>query len=80
MTNNISNIDNRMYSRHAFDALANEIANDLDYAWGWHCNIAVVAMDEGLDHKSANRAASRFMYSAFKVDTTKCKYYNSTQQ
>ena len=38
---------------------------DPDFAWGWHCNIAMASVDEGMDHDAANRAAARFMYAAF---------------
>lgn len=54
--------------------------DDIEYAWGWHCNIAVSAMDEGLDHSASNRAAARFMKNAFDIDTTKCEHFNDTQK
>lgn len=40
-----------------------------DFAWTWHCNIACVAMDEGVNASTANLLAARFMMSAFEVDT-----------
>lgn len=43
---------------------------DKDLAWGWHCNIAMAAQDNGLDRASANRAAAAFMRNAFDTDTT----------
>lgn len=50
--------------------LAEHIRQDPDYAWSWHCNLAVSAMDEGLDHAAANRSAARFM-CVFGVDMTR---------
>lgn len=52
---------------------------DMDFAWSWHCNIAMASVDEGMDHAAANRAAARFMKLAFGVDTTKCEHYADTQ-
>ena len=34
---------------------------DPDYAWTWHCNIAMAFVDEGGDHGLANHAAARFL-------------------
>lgn len=34
---------------------------DPDYAWSWHCNIAMAAYDEGVSHYAANAAAARFL-------------------
>ena len=47
------------------------IRNDPAYAWSWHCNIAVAAMDEGVDHMTANKLAARFLMILTGVDTTK---------
>ena len=51
----------------AVAALSKAFKNDPDYAWSWHCNIAMAAKDEGMKHKAANRAAARFMYNAFGI-------------
>jgi len=32
-----------------------------DYAWGWHCNIAMAFFDAGGDIYTANQGAARFM-------------------
>jgi hypothetical protein len=42
-----------------------------DYAWTWHCCIAVSMQDEGVSHQTSNKAAARFMKLAFDVDVTK---------
>lgn len=47
------------------------IKRDKDYAYSWHCNIAMSFVDEGGDHDRANRAAGRFMQMLFGVDTYK---------
>jgi hypothetical protein len=43
---------------------------DRQYAWAWHCNIAMSFYDVGGDHLLANKAAVRFMQIAFKADTS----------
>ena len=53
----------------ALDMLKRAMLKDADYAWSWHCAIAVSMLDEGVDHAVANRGAVRFMRMAFQVDT-----------
>jgi len=44
---------------------------DADYAWAWHCNIAVPIMDSiGVSHKDANVAAAHLMSHLFEYDIT----------
>lgn len=44
---------------------------DADYAWAWHCNIAVPIMDSiGASHKDANVAAAHLMSHLFEYDVT----------
>lgn len=62
-------------TKDAFDVLRESIKKDDSLAWSWHCNVAVASMDEGMEHKAANRAAARFMYNCFNVDITKFKEY-----
>jgi hypothetical protein len=59
----------------ALATLSSCFASDPHFAWGWHCNLAMAAQDEGLDHAAANRAAARFMHAAFGIDTTQCNEY-----
>lgn len=61
---------------HCFKVLSKAVKADASYAWSWHCNIAMASVDEGLDHAAANRAAARFMYMCFGVDTSKSKYFH----
>lgn len=44
--------------------------NDPDYAWGWHCAVAVSMQNEGVSPAVADRGAVRFMRMAFEVDTS----------
>lgn len=53
-----------------YGLLLQALQDDPAFAWSWHCNVAVVAQDEGLDHAAANRAAARFIKAAFGVDTS----------
>ncbi len=48
-----------------FDLLREQIKDDPEYAWSWHCNIAVRAMDEGVEHALANTIARRVMGEIF---------------
>ncbi len=52
-----------------FEALKRNLGDDEGYAWGWHCNVAMAAQDEGVDHATANKAANRFMQTCFGIDT-----------
>jgi len=45
----------------AMKVVTSALLNDPDYAWAWHCNIAMAAHDEGLSHYAANKAAARFL-------------------
>lgn len=62
-------------TRDAFNVLKTALQMDNSYAWAWHCNIAMASVDEGMEHKAANRAAARFMSTCFEVDTTEFKEY-----
>ena len=61
-----------MSVKTALDEIRAAMQADPHFAWVWHCNIAMAAYDEGLEHLAANRAAARFMLSAFEVDTSEC--------
>lgn len=53
----------------AFDTLRRALQADPDYAWSWHCNIAMAFYDVGGDHAMANKAAHLFMQRTFGVVT-----------
>ncbi len=56
-------------TKDGFDVVKSAVKSDEGYALTWHCNIAVAAIDEGVDHKTAQKIAARFMGWAFQVDT-----------
>jgi hypothetical protein len=60
-----------MDCKEALETIKAGMAEDFDYAWAWHCNIAVSAVDAGCDHAQANDGAARFMRLCFDVDTSK---------
>jgi hypothetical protein len=66
----------KMNIKKAFEVLKKAMEEDEDYAWSWHCNIAMAAYDEGLSHKKANKAANRFMKLCFGIDTKEPKSNN----
>lgn len=59
----------------AMQRLTQQLQSDPEYAWSWHCNLAIASIDEGLHWAAANRAAARFMQSAFGVDMTKSPHW-----
>lgn len=44
------------------------IKNDPEYAWSWHCNIAMALHDDGIEHRQANEHAARVMHALFGVE------------
>lgn len=56
--------------------------NDPEYAWGWHCNIAMACYDKGArPHSACNAGAALFLklLTDGKVDTTAHPAYQQTQ-
>jgi hypothetical protein len=49
--------------------LKRQFQRDANYAWTWHCAIAMCMSDEGASDVSANWAASRAMRMLFGVKT-----------
>jgi len=71
--------DRRMYEfnkmngeriANAMKVLSEEIGEDDSYALGWQANIAMSMVDSGVDHKTANEGAGRFMKLCFGRDTS----------
>ena len=59
-----------------FQALAQAINEDPEYAWAWHCNITMPLKDElHCTHLEANNAAARIMQTLFSVDMTKHPHF-----
>lgn len=58
----------------ALDTLKAALAEDSEYAWGWHCNIAMAFMDTEPEygsrnlHRAANEGAAIFMQRCFDID------------
>lgn len=61
--------------KHAMAALTEAMKADPEYAWSWHCNIAMVAVDAGAPHQEANERAAGFMRTAFDVDTRSSPHF-----
>ena len=59
----------RMTVLQAMDTLKTNMKEDPEFAWSWHCNIAVQFQDAGVSHAISNDGASRFMKLCFGVDT-----------
>ena len=70
--------DSSIVTKHVPESMAtvsNAIRNDPGYAWSWHCNIAMAAVDEGVNHMAANKLAARFLMILTGVDTTKNPHF-----
>lgn len=66
----------------SLESIIAAMVNDPDYAWGWHCNIAMAAHDSGAGpHDACNRGAALFLnlLSDGRVDTTTHPAYAQTQ-
>ncbi|QUT04030.1 hypothetical protein KFK14_12825 [Sphingobium phenoxybenzoativorans] len=58
-----------------YDALKALMA-DPEYAWGWHCNLAMPILDAiGCSHQQANEAAAHLMQHLWSVDITMFEQY-----
>jgi hypothetical protein len=63
--------------KEAFETLKQAIIDDPDFAYSWHCNVAMMCHDAilnfddqaGFAHHVGNDAASRFMKLCFDVET-----------
>lgn len=63
--------------------LADAMKADPEYAWGWHCNIAMAAHDSGAGpHSACNKGAALFLsrLTDGAVDTTQHPAYAQTQE
>jgi hypothetical protein len=50
---------------------------DESWAWSWHCNLAMMAIDAGADRLSANHGAAEFMRQAFEVNIRTSQLYRN---
>ena len=60
-----------MMVKFALFLLRRAMIKDPDYAWAWHCNIAMAAQDAGAPHKEANIRTGDFMRHLFGVETNR---------
>jgi hypothetical protein len=61
-----------LVTKEAMDNLKATMQSDPEYAWAWHCNIAMPFKDAtGCTHEQANKGAARVMEHFFSVDITK---------
>jgi len=68
---------------HNLKSLIGAMVDDPEYAWGWHCNIAMSAFDAGArSHAACNRGAALFLklLSDGKVDTTTHPAYKGIEE
>lgn len=72
---NDGEIMNKIKTPDAFQALKNAVIEDPDYAWSWHCNIAMPLIDAGVNEKTAQEAAATVMRNFFGVDTRESPHY-----
>lgn len=56
--------------KRPIDPLIEAFNADQNYAWTWHCNLAMLLADAGVEAKRANEFAATFMKSAFNVDVS----------
>jgi hypothetical protein len=62
----------------AFRSLQAALRADPDYAWAWHCNVAMPVMDAtGVSHEMANATAAKLMRHLFDIDTTTHPHYRA---
>jgi len=54
----------------AVTRLIEALRDDPEYAWSWHCNIAMAFVDEGGEPIRANHAAARFLKNFANVKPT----------
>ena len=55
----------------AIDSLKTAMRDDPEYAWAWHCNLAMPIKDAiGVTHKDGNIAGAHLMSFLFDYDIT----------
>lgn len=62
---------NRHNVSRAMKKITKAVIRDKEYAYSWHCNLAMAFIDEGCLNETAQRGAGRFMQILFGVDTYK---------
>lgn len=55
----------------AFEALKNRLTEAYEYAWAWHCNLAMACVDRlGVSKQEGNLVAELIMERFFELETT----------
>jgi len=60
---------NIMSTEEAINVLSAAMKSDPELALGWHCNLAMMALDAGAPHKESNTRAGELMHRIFGVRT-----------
>lgn len=69
--------------KDAFAVLKAALQADDEYAWSWHCNIAMAFVDTEPEyggrnlHRSANEGAAIFMQRCFNIDVRQSRQWKS---
>lgn len=69
--------------KQAFETLKAALQADDEYAWAWHCNIAVAFMDTEPGyggrklHRPANEGAAIFMQRCFDIDIRQSRQWKT---
>jgi len=65
-----------MSIKKELDRIKNEMKKDSDFAWSWHCNIAMPIYDStNLSKRKCNQIAVNLMVHLFEIDTSENDYY-----
>lgn len=67
-------------SGNAVKALSYAFKLDPDFAWTWHCNLAMMAIDAGAPYVHAQRSAANFMKTLFGADTSTNRFYSEAHE
>ena len=71
-----SNTSTQQPAPNAMQSLTAALKGDPEYAWAWHCNLAMPIMDNAkVSHRVANITAARLMQHLFGIDTEKHPHF-----
>lgn len=69
--------ENPVTITNAMACIRTAMQADESWAWLWHCNLAMLAMDAGADRLLANKQAATFMSNTFDVDMRTNQLYRN---
>lgn len=55
----------------AISTVCAALRDDPEYAWAWHCNITMSAVDAGAAHSAASEGSARFLQTLASTDVRK---------